>query len=58
MEYYDSTTGNNQMAPHVNSYQMAIQVGGRCGRKHLQGKVVIQTYNPKDEILQFISENE
>ncbi len=40
------------------AFQLAVQVGGRCGRKGKQGNVIIQTYNTKEPLLKFISNNE
>jgi primosomal protein N' (replication factor Y) (superfamily II helicase) len=39
------------------SYQMMAQVSGRAGRKHKQGKVIIQTRNPKHEVIKFVMAN-
>lgn len=33
------------------SFQMMSQVAGRAGRKNKRGKVIIQTYNPKHEVI-------
>jgi primosomal protein N' (replication factor Y) len=48
-------------APNFRAYergfQLMTQVSGRAGRKHNQGKVVIQTRNPDHWILQLVVEN-
>jgi len=36
------------------SYQLLAQVSGRAGRKHRQGTVLIQTYNPAHPLLQWV----
>jgi primosomal protein N' (replication factor Y) (superfamily II helicase) len=36
------------------TFQLAIQVSGRAGRKEKQGKVLIQTYNPQQAVVQTI----
>ncbi len=42
---------------HEKSYQLMVQVAGRAGRSHKQGKVIIQTFNPYHQILQQVSTN-
>jgi len=39
------------------SYQLLAQVSGRAGRKNRQGLVLIQGYNPKHPILQWVIED-
>ena len=36
---------------YERSFQLMVQVGGRAGRKHKQGKVIIQTVSPDDQIM-------
>ena len=36
------------------TFQLAVQVAGRAGRKEKQGKVLIQTYNPQQAVVQTI----
>ncbi|MDQ3051059.1 MAG: primosomal protein N' [Bacteroidota bacterium] len=40
------------------SYQLLAQVAGRSGRKFKQGQVLIQTYEVKHPILQFLQQND
>ncbi len=39
------------------SYQLMSQVSGRAGRKKEQGKVIIQTNDPKHIVIQYLLEN-
>jgi primosomal protein N' (replication factor Y) (superfamily II helicase) len=39
------------------TYELLSQVSGRAGRSKLAGKVIIQTYNPDNEILKFVKDN-
>lgn len=40
------------------SYQLMAQVAGRAGRKAKRGKVIIQTYNPSQFIVQCVLQND
>lgn len=40
------------------SLQLMLQVAGRAGRKNKRGKVIIQTYNPKHAILNFVQKHQ
>jgi len=42
---------------YERAFQLITQVSGRAGRREKQGKVVIQTANPKHEIFSFVVEN-
>jgi primosomal protein N' (replication factor Y) (superfamily II helicase) len=42
---------------YERSYQLMAQVGGRAGRKNKQGKVVIQTVSPENQIIRQILAN-
>ena len=43
---------------HERSFQLFKQVSGRAGRTDVQGKVLIQTFNPYHTILQQVSEHQ
>lgn len=40
------------------SFQMLAQVSGRAGRRGKQGKVVVQTYDPKNRVIKQVIEND
>ncbi|MGC6422965.1 MAG: replication restart helicase PriA [Flavobacteriaceae bacterium] len=42
---------------HERSVQMLSQVAGRAGRSHSKGRVLIQTYNPNQQLLQHVQKN-
>ncbi len=43
---------------HERSYQLMAQVSGRAGRRHKQGKVIIQTFQPDHFIIQKVAAND
>lgn len=43
---------------HERSFQLMAQVSGRAGRKKKRGKVIIQTNDPKNQIIKHIIEND
>ncbi|MCF6366848.1 MAG: primosomal protein N' [Bacteroidales bacterium] len=43
---------------HERSFQLMAQVSGRAGRKHKQGKVIIQTSDKKHPIIKNVVEND
>ena len=43
---------------YERAFQLITQVSGRAGRREKQGKVVIQTTNPKHQLFSFVLEND
>lgn len=42
---------------YEKGFQILTQVSGRAGRKYKQGKVIIQTSNPENEIIKYVYNN-
>ncbi|OYT17932.1 MAG: primosomal protein N' [Bacteroidetes bacterium 4572_77] len=40
------------------SFQMLVQVSGRAGRKEKRGKVIIQTFTPYHDVIQYVIRND
>lgn len=53
----DSLLNYPDFRAHERSYQLMAQVSGRAGRRQKQGKVIIQTAEPKHKIIDFVKEN-
>lgn len=45
---------SSELRSTERAYQMLTQVIGRVGRHNIEGKIIIQTYNPKNPLLQQI----
>lgn len=54
----DSMMNFPHFRSHEKSFQMMAQVAGRSGRKDKRGKVIIQTYEPKNHIIQQVIKND
>ena len=53
----DSMLNYPDFRSHERAFQLLSQVSGRAGRKEKQGKVVLQTYNPDHEILDYVKKH-
>jgi primosomal protein N' (replication factor Y) len=42
---------------YERAYQMLEQVAGRAGRKEEQGEVIIQTFDPQNSVLRWVTEH-
>jgi primosomal protein N' (replication factor Y) len=52
MMYYPDFRANER------TFQMLTQVSGRTGRREKQGLVIVQTFNPKHYVLQYLKAND
>lgn len=43
---------------HERAFQMLAQVAGRAGRRNIQGRVVLQTYDPKTPVIQQVVQHD
>lgn len=53
----DSSFLSGNLRTLERSFQLLTQVIGRAGREHHQGQVVLQTYNPENEVFKKIIED-
>lgn len=53
----DSLTAYPDFRSFERAFQLMVQVSGRSGRKEKQGKVIIQTYNPANPVIDFVMKN-
>lgn len=52
----DSLMNFPDFRAHERAFQLMMQVSGRAGRRHKQGKVIIQTTQPEHTLLQMLQE--
>ena len=50
----DASFYNNSLRTSEKSYQLLTQIIGRAGREKYQGQVLIQSFNPKNPIFEYI----
>jgi primosomal protein N' (replication factor Y) (superfamily II helicase) len=54
----DNILNHPDFRAYERSFQLLAQVSGRAGRKHKQGKVIIQTSDPDNPIIQKVINND
>lgn len=54
----DSLMNMPDFRSYEKAFQMLEQVSGRAGRKYEQGEVVIQTVNPRNELLKYVADHD
>ena len=53
----DSMLNYPDFRSHERAFQLLSQVSGRAGRKEKQGAVILQTYNPEHEIINYVKQH-
>lgn len=54
----DSVFNQPDFRSYERAFQMLEQVSGRAGRKDVQGEVIIQTFDPKNPIFEWLSSHD
>ena len=54
----DMSFSSSDLRANENTFQLLTQVSGRAGRDIKKGRVVIQTYNPDNSVMQAIKNND
>ena len=54
----DMSFSSSDLRANENTFQLLTQVSGRAGRDVKKGRVVIQTYNPDNSVMQAIKNND
>ena len=53
----DNTLSYPDFRSIERGFQLMMQVSGRAGRKNSEGSVLIQTYNPENEVFTYLKDN-
>ena len=54
----DASLNYPDFRSNERTFSLLTQVSGRAGRSNLEGLVILQTYNPENEILNFVKNND
>ena len=54
----DSSLNIPDFRSNERTYELLVQVSGRAGRASKEGEVIIQTYNPDNEVLNYVKKND